>query len=174
MLSVTPGDRRFAITDTSVAIVLERRETVRRRGRRPLAELAGYGSASRVRPGGVSWDLDGDASARAVTQALRDAGAAPGDITRLWPAAAGLEPADRGEQAGLGRAFGGRLPALRTPKVVLGEPVGPGGALSAALAVDELAGDPHGGAALVHATSLGGTAMSLVLRPCPDDNQRGI
>ncbi|TDD72709.1 3-ketoacyl-ACP synthase [Jiangella aurantiaca] len=174
VLSRTPGDRRFAITDTSVAIVLERRETARRRGRRPMAELAGYGAASRIRPGGVSWDIDGDASARAVTQALRAAGAAPDEITRLWPAAAGLEPADRGERSGLANAFGGRLPALRTPKAVLGEPVGPGGALSAALAVDELAGDPHGGAALVHATSLGGSAMSLVLRPCPDDNQRGV
>lgn len=167
VLSTVPGDRRFAITDTAVALVLERRGAAGQHRRRPLAELAGHGGASRVRPGGVSWDLTGDATARATDQALRTAGLRPDDVTRIWPAAAGLAPADRAELAGLGRVFGDRLPVLRTPKVVLGEPVGPGGALTAALAADELASDPQGGAALVQAVSLGGSAVSLAFRPCP-------
>lgn len=166
MLSTASGDRRFAITDAAVAVVLERRGVARRRDRAPLAELAGYGIASRVRPGGVSWDAGGDATARATVQALRGAGMQPADVTRVWPAAAGLAPADRGELAGLRRVFGDRLPSLRTPKLVLGEPVGPGGALTTVLAVDELAG----GAALVQAVSLGGTAVSLAVRPPSADH----
>lgn len=167
VLSTVPGDRRLAITDASVAVVLQRRGVAERAGRRPLAELAGYGAASRVRAGGVSWDLTGDATARAAAQALRSAELRPEDVTRVWTAAAGLEAADRAERAGLERALGGRLPRPHTPKVVLGEPVGPGGALTTALAADALAADPEGGPALVHAVSLGGSAVSLVLRPVP-------
>ncbi|PSL02363.1 3-oxoacyl-[acyl-carrier-protein] synthase II [Haloactinopolyspora alba] len=169
VLSTTPGDRRFAVTDAAVAVVLERRGGAERRGARSRALLAGYGSASHVRPGGVSWDLGGDATARAGAHALHDAGIAAGEVAGVWTAAAGLAPADRGERAGLRRIFGDRLPPLHEPKKALGEPVGPGGALTTALAVDALDGGGHAGPALVNATSLGGTAVSLVVSPAADD-----
>ncbi len=79
----------------------------------------------------------------------------------------GAPVADAAEAAAIGRVFGGGANVL-APKVRLGEPIGVGASLNAALA---LLAWQHGGArgpALVNGLSLGGTNFSLLLAPYDD------
>ncbi|WP_165367746.1 beta-ketoacyl-[acyl-carrier-protein] synthase family protein, partial [Phytoactinopolyspora endophytica] len=105
MLSHRAGDHRFALSDAAVAVVLEPAGSVSARGGRALAEVAGYGCASRVRAGHPPCDVRGSAAERASRQAMATAGVAPGEITDLWSAACGLDMVDRAEQAAIGRLF---------------------------------------------------------------------
>ncbi|NED99170.1 3-ketoacyl-ACP synthase [Phytoactinopolyspora halotolerans] len=166
LLSHRSGDGRFALADAAVAVVLESASGAAARRRRALAEVTGYGCASRVRPGGVPSDVRGSATERASRQAIETAGIEPGDVTDIWSVACGLEMVDRGERAAIDRLFpssGGARPRLHQPKTVLGEPTGAAGTLLAALAAHDLA-DRAAGVALVNAVSLGGTALSVVMR----------
>jgi len=164
ILSTAPGDHRMPLAEGSVAVVLERRGHALARGARVLAEISGYGMAAHVVPG-VAWDREGVATGRAMRAALDEAGTEPDEVASVWLAAAGLRAADRAESRALDTLFGAGGPDRHTPKAVLGEPIGVGGALCFALAATHLAtAGPAAGPALVNSTSLGGTSVSLLLR----------
>lgn len=157
-------DPRFALAEGGIALVLERASVARARGARVLARLAGHGIAS----DGVGigrWDPRGDGVERAMRAALDDAGLAPGDLASVWVGAAGLPSADRPERAAVDRLLGGRAVDVRAPKLVLGDPVGAGAHLAAALVAHSWSSGGGRGPALINSSSLGGTHACLVLVP---------
>ena len=97
--------------------------------------------------------------------ALDDAGVEPDAIRSIWTSASGHRIADAAESAALGRIFGTQ-PDTHSPKTLLGEPMGAGGALNAALALHGWQAQPDAaGPVLVNSCSLGGTNFSVVLAP---------
>lgn len=102
-----------------------------------------------------------------MTIALEQSGIAPTAIAAIWASAAGHRQADRAEDAAIRRLFGESPPPILSPKLLLGEPMGAGGAVSAALALKqwqrEGVGNP--GPVLVNSDSMGGTHFSIVLSP---------
>jgi 3-oxoacyl-[acyl-carrier-protein] synthase II len=155
------GAHRLA--EGGYALVLEQQAAARTRGARILGELRGHGIASDA-AGLGRFDLSGGGLERAVRTALADAALAPHEVCTVWAAAAGLEPADAAEAAALQRVFGSPGPAVETPKRVLGDPIGGGSHLAAALALAAFGSAPAG-PAVINSSSLGGTHVALVLTP---------
>jgi 3-oxoacyl-[acyl-carrier-protein] synthase II len=156
--------RDCTLAEGGIALVLERESAARARGARILAELAGHATASDAL-GVARWDPQGRGLERAMRGALEAAGIGPAELTAVWTNAAGLEPVDRPEELALSRMA---LPAgcrMESPRRTLGEPLGAGAQLSAALALTGWADGTPGGPALVNSCSLGGTHTSLVLLP---------
>jgi 3-oxoacyl-[acyl-carrier-protein] synthase II len=100
--------------------------------------------------------------------ALERAGLQAKDIKAVWSSAAGYRPADEAEAKAIRRVFGEGTPVI-SPKLMLGEPMGAGGALNAVLALksweEGRSGVPPAGPVLVNSGSLGGTHFSLALAP---------
>lgn len=100
--------------------------------------------------------------------ALERSGKQPQDIKAIWAASAGHRLADTAEQAAIKRVFGDTIRVL-TPKTLLGEPMGVGGSLNTALAVESWEHPDTDvapvGPVLVNSSSLGGTHFSIVLAP---------
>jgi 3-oxoacyl-[acyl-carrier-protein] synthase II len=158
-----PSDGRVALADGSVSIVMERRSAAVARGATVLGQLAGCGMASDGSPSG-RWDPRGRGLERAMREALRYATLTAGDVGSVWMAAAGLSAADRAEEAALARLFGSRDIRRHAPKLLLGDPIGAGAALSLALAVRSLSAGERA-PALINSSSLTGSHACLVLRP---------
>ena len=102
--------------------------------------------------------------------ALERAGLAPGDIRTVSANQWGLTIADDAESAAIARLFGDGVRVI-APKLRLGEPMGAGGVLNAALALEgwwrgNLEGSPHG-PVLVNSLSLG-AANSICPAPADD------
>lgn len=74
---------------------------------------------------------------------------------------------DRPEHAAIGRLLDGARVPIHRPKLVLGEPIGAGAQQSAALALQQWDNGVDVGRVLVNSSSLGGTHVSLILRPDP-------
>jgi 3-oxoacyl-[acyl-carrier-protein] synthase II len=153
---------RYTLAEGGIALLIERADAARARGARVLAEFAGHGTAFDA-AGTGRWDPRGDGVFRAMTAALADAGVAPGQLAAIWANAAGIAAVDRPEARAV-RRLGTGAPFL-TPKRTLGEPVGAGAQLAAALAVAGWQDGAPAGPALINSSSLGGTHISLVLRP---------
>ena len=100
--------------------------------------------------------------------ALERAGLGPQDVSAVWASTGGYSPADRPEELAIRRLFGERVPVQR-PKLLLGEPMGAGGALGAVLALkawENPGGSvPAKGPVIVNSGSFGGTHFSVVLAP---------
>lgn len=165
------GPEGMALSEAGVAVLLERRAKALERGARPRAEVLGYGIAGDG-AGVGRWDPDGRGLERAMRLALERAGVEPADIDTVWSSLSGLRRADEAERAALARVFGDDAPEILAPKLLLGEPLGAGAALSAALAVEGWARGSRPGPALVNSSSLGGTHFSIVLAP-PGPADRG-
>ena len=154
---------RLPVVEGSVAFVLERRSAALRRGATVLGTLAGSGISSSA-TGALPRDRHGHATHRAMSAALAAAGVTPAEVGSVWLAAAGVSLFDRAEERAVHRLFGtlfGTAPEIHAPKRILGEPIGVGGALCAALALHH---DGRPGPAVVNSSSIGGTEVSLVLR----------
>jgi 3-oxoacyl-[acyl-carrier-protein] synthase II len=82
----------------------------------------------------------------------------------VWASACGDRVADRAERRAIERVFGDGV-EVQTPKVTLGEPMGVGGALGAALALQSWQSGAAAGPVVVNSLSLGGTNFSVVLAP---------
>jgi 3-oxoacyl-[acyl-carrier-protein] synthase II len=108
-------------------------------------------------------DKEGHGIERAMRLALERAGLTPGDVDAIWASACGFRVADDAEAQAIARVFGDGANVHR-PKVKLGEPMGVGGALNAALALKSWE-QGEKGPALVNSLSLGGTNFSIVLAP---------
>jgi 3-oxoacyl-[acyl-carrier-protein] synthase II len=157
----------FGLAEAGIALVLERHEAARARGARIYGELLGYGITSDARGIG-RFDPRGEGLERSMRLALERAGARAADVTMIWANAAGYRPADTAETAAIRRVFG-RHERIVSAKQFLGEPMGAGGALNAALALthwQHVASDAiRNGVVLLNSSSLGGTYCSLVLGP---------
>ncbi|MFD7844095.1 beta-ketoacyl synthase N-terminal-like domain-containing protein [Nocardia sp. NPDC059764] len=154
--------REFRLAEGSVTLLLERASTARARGAAPLAVLAGYATTCDAL-GIARWDPRGHGVERAMRDALTASGVKPEDVTAVWTGAAGLPAVDGPERRAVDRL--GLNPACvrHEPKRVLGDPIGAGAQLAAALAITSWAHGADHGPALVNGSSLGGTHTSLVL-----------
>jgi 3-oxoacyl-[acyl-carrier-protein] synthase II len=152
----------FALSEGSVALVLERLSKARARGARIYGELVGYGITSDALGVGKI-DLEGRGIETAMRLALERAGLSPGDVGTVWSCASGLDAPDEAERAAIERVFGDGV-EVRAPKLVFGEPMGVGPSLGAALALQSWqSGDAK--PVLVNGLSLGGTNFSLAFAP---------
>ncbi len=156
------GVSGFALAEGTVVFVLERLSHAQARGARIYGEVLGYGITSDA-AGVARVDKEGGGIERSMRTALGAAGVEAGDITAVWANASGFAIADEAEARAIGRVFGDDANVQR-PKLTLGEPMGVGGAMSAALAVKSWE-QGESGPALVNSLSLGGTNFSIVLAP---------
>jgi 3-oxoacyl-[acyl-carrier-protein] synthase II len=156
----------YTLAEGGVALVLERESSARARGARILGVLAGRATAHDA-VGLGRWSLRGEGIERAMRGALASAGLRPDQVAAVFANASGLAAVDRPELAAVARLFGPEL-VPSAPKRILGEPVGAGAQLSAALALTAWRrGEAHG-PVLVNSSTLGGTHTCLVLTPLND------
>jgi 3-oxoacyl-[acyl-carrier-protein] synthase II len=164
VLADAAGQGGFALAEAGVALLLESLSSATARGARIYGEVREHTvSCDSLGIGNI--DPDGDGAERAMRDVLERAGIATRDVRRVWSGATGHPIADRAERAAITRALGDGA-RVESPKVLLGEPIGAGGTLGAALALLALHhenGDGPGGPVLVNSASLGGTNVSLLL-----------
>lgn len=154
--------RAFQLAEGSVTLLLERASTARARGVTPLAVLAGYATTCDAL-GIARWDPRGHGVERAMRDALSASGVKPEDLTAVWTGAAGLPAVDGPERRAVDRLGLNPGCARHEPKRVLGDPIGAGAQLAAALAITAWAHGADHGPVLVNGSSLGGTHTSFVL-----------
>ncbi|OWW20314.1 hypothetical protein AYR66_13235 [Noviherbaspirillum denitrificans] len=135
--SCRPFDRRrsgLVLGEGAAAFVLERESVAAARGAPVHAELCGYGNA-----GDASHYAkpDPDGQARAMKQALADAGLAPEDIGYLNAHATATGVGDVSEAEAIRRVFAESrtMPAVSSTKAIHGHTLGAAGALELAVAV---------------------------------------
>ena len=161
------GDGGFALSEAGVALMVERLGKATERGAKIYGEVAGYGITSDA-TGVGRIDPEGEGIERAMKTALERAGVEPGEVAAVWANRSGLEVADQAEAKAIERVLGPDVKVL-APKLRLGEPMGAGASVSAALAMKGWQeGDEEKspkGPVLVNALSLGGTNFSVLLRP---------
>jgi len=124
----------FVLGEGSALLVLETEEFARRRGARPICEIAGaawsFDAADDVAP-----DVDGQALA--MIRALKSAGLSPADIDYINAHGTATELNDRAETAAVKKVFGkkaGSL-AISSTKSMTGHLAAAAGALEAAACV---------------------------------------
>lgn len=134
------GRDGFILGEGAWAMVLERAETARRREVRPLARALGYGvtcdAYHRVRP-----SPDMEQSARAMREAIEDAGLAPEDIDVVHYHGTGTELNDRLETVAVKRALGeahAKRVVGHSVKGAVGHPQGASGIASAVATIGAL------------------------------------
>ena len=120
-----PLDRRrngYLAAEGATVLVLEREEDATRRGARPLAKVAGWGSAFDPTAPSHGWGEGEAGLARGLGRSLARAGVAVSEIERIVSGASGARGADRLEARTLRAAWGeAPLPPLVAPKAVTGE-----------------------------------------------------
>jgi len=128
-------DRNGMVLGEGCAIlVLEEMEHAKARGAEILAELAGAGATSDATDI-VAPDLDG--AARAITQALADAGMSPDEVDYVNAHGTATALNDRTEAAAIRRALGPRAESVMvsSTKSMHGHAIGAAGALEAAAVI---------------------------------------
>jgi 3-oxoacyl-[acyl-carrier-protein] synthase II len=162
---VVPGGE-LTPSANGVAVILETLSSARARGARIYGEIAGYGMACDATGVGRS-DPHGSGLQRAMRQALAMAGLACEDIGVIWANAFGHRATDIAERRAIRRVFGSQVEVF-APKRVLGEPIGAGGSLNLALAVEswQQNGDGSPRPVLINSCSLGGTHVAIVAERC--------
>jgi 3-oxoacyl-(acyl-carrier-protein) synthase len=149
------------------AVLLENESDARTRNARPLARLAGIGTAG-VPTEPYRFAADRRAIARAIRGALSAAGAGPRDIQLWLPSANGVIEMDEAEEEVTRELFGGALPATIAVKKSIGEMAAAGGAqiVAACRALADSDGpfprDAEHRRALVNSFGAGGNFFSAV------------
>ena len=157
----------LALGEAGVALVVERLGTASERGARVYGEVLGYGITSDAQGIGRI-DPEGEGIERAMRTALERAGVEPASVAAVWSSRAGLAVADEAEAKAIERLLGADAKVI-APKLLLGEPMGAGLPLNAALALKgwQEGDEEHSprGPVLLNGLSLGGTNFSVVLAP---------
>jgi 3-oxoacyl-[acyl-carrier-protein] synthase II len=156
----SPG---MALSEAGVAVLVERLGAALKRGARIRAEVLGHAVTSDARGVG-RLDPEGEGLERAMRLALERAGVAAADIAAVWASRCGLAVADDAEAKAIERLLGADV-KVNAPKLLLGEPMGAGASLNAALAIAAWEHGEDVGPVLVNSTSLGGTNFAIVLAP---------
>jgi len=119
------------------ALVLETEASARERGAHVLGEVLGGGYATEAE-GLLAIREDGDGPARAIEQALADAGLVPRDIGMIVAHANGTRSSDASEAAAIRRVFGAAMPPVTGFKWAFGHLIAAAGILEAAVALEAL------------------------------------
>jgi len=131
-----------ALGEGAAMLALETKELARERGARALAEVVGFGTAFDAPENDTQIIYaSADAMSRAIRSCLEDAAMKPGDVDLVASGVSGLKPFDSVELEAI-RATLGEDALVSTPKALLGETLGAGGAMSLACAVGFLQGIP--------------------------------
>lgn len=196
LLSATGAARPWAaardgavLGEGAVLLVVESAETAQSRGRRPWAEVAGFGCAHDAHSTNA-YDINAEGATAAIRMALDSAGIRPAQVACCVAGASGSRAGDAVEARALLNVLGQRFAAIPicAPKAALGESLGAAGAtaaLIAALALQKQCLPPtvgipeqgaegirllpqpqtiHGDYALVNAFGCDGNNAALVLR----------
>jgi 3-oxoacyl-[acyl-carrier-protein] synthase II len=125
----------FVLGEGAAALVLESSEAARARGAAPLAPVSGLGEAAdtyhltRSSP-------DAGAAARAMAQAIADAGLAPEAIGYVNAHGTGTPENDRIEALAMRKVFAeGRCPPISSTKSMTGHTLSAAGAVEAVIAI---------------------------------------
>ncbi|MEQ9331560.1 beta-ketoacyl-ACP synthase II [Thalassobaculum sp.] len=136
-----PFDRRrdgFVMGEGAGVVVIEALEHALLRGATPLAELSGYGTTADAYHM-TSGPEDGDGAARAMRQALDQAGLPPSAIGYLNAHATSTPVGDAGELAAIRTVFGaGAGVAISSTKSATGHLLGAAGGLEAVFSIQAL------------------------------------
>lgn len=126
------ADRKgLVLAEGAAVLVLESEEHARRRGAEALGEIAGFGITSDA---GHITDPSPDGAARAMAMAIRDAGAAPGDVGYINAHGTATRANDAVETAAIKSVFGDAahgIPVSST-KSLHGHAMGASGAIEIA------------------------------------------
>ena len=125
-----PVSRGFSLGDGSTSIILETEESVKERGAKSYAILAGYGMSHKSVPLDTVAGSD-EALVEAVERALQDSGISSGEIDAIVGFGNGCSSTDSLEIEAYKKIFGGRLSAI--PLYSVKDTTGEGRAASAAL-----------------------------------------
>lgn len=139
LLGPEPG---FAVAEGAVFVVVEAQEAARARDARVLARITGYGSAF-VPPEREAQlvHLSPAAVSLAIEDALLEAGLSKEDVDGVVLGTCGLASFDNAEREGVHAALG-HMPAVLTPKTVVGETFGGSGGFALATAIGWLSAVP--------------------------------
>ncbi|MFB8830836.1 beta-ketoacyl-ACP synthase II [Azotobacter sp. CWF10] len=121
----------FVMAEGAGLLVIESLEHALARGARPLAELVGYGTSADAYHL-TAGPENGSGARRAMEQALRQAGIAPGDVQHINAHATSTQVGDRGELAAIRSVFGsGSGVAITSTKSGTGHLLGAAGGIEA-------------------------------------------
>jgi len=121
----------------AAAFALETEASARERGAPVLGEILGGGAATDAR-GLLAIRDDGDALARAIEQALSDAGIGPADVGMIAAHGNGTPQSDASEAAAIRRVFADAAPPATAFKWAFGHLIAAAGILEAVLALHAL------------------------------------
>ncbi len=115
-------------------LMLESEESVRKRGVKILAEVAGFGNANDAYHQTAS-SPDGEGPFRAMSKALKSAGMNPKDIDYVNVHGTGTENNDLTEGLAMKRLFGDRIPMFSSTKGFTGHTLGAAGAVESVISL---------------------------------------
>ncbi len=126
------AERRARLGEGAAFLVLEPKERAVARGAKVLGQVTGYGTAFVSPPDDVTLlHTSSDALARAITNALADAGLRASDVDLVASGLSGIPRFDDAELRAIRQVVGDGVP-IAAPKQAFGETLGASGALAMA------------------------------------------
>lgn len=127
----------FVMSQGAAAILLENADHARTRGAKIFARMSGFGVTSDAYHA-TAPHPDGEGAARAIRQALTDAGLQPEDISHINTHGTATPLGDSAEVLALHSIFGSQIPVITATKSVTGHLLGAAGVFEAVIAIKSL------------------------------------